>query len=106
MRMGYPSNEMPKSGKLPNYHQRRLQMSLRTALARIQGEILGRETKVKRRLALLTIMAFTLLLSGCMVKPISEPKVGGGFDLNMFIRNPIVMGIIIIVVLWFMFRKK
>ncbi len=53
-----------------------------------------------KKLLVLFILLLIAPLSGC------SNQSGGGFDLVAFTKNPIVMAIIGILVLWYMLKKK
>lgn len=57
---------------------------------------------MKRALLLSILLSLTILLLGCG----SKTDGGGGFDLVALVHNPVVMAIIVIVVLWYMLKKK
>jgi len=46
-----------------------------------------------------------LLLSGCISSGATSSS-GGGFDLNKFIRNPFVMGILVIIAIWVAIKMR
>jgi len=57
----------------------------------------------KRLLAILLSLLFLLSASSCIS---SNAGGGGGFDIGKFVRNPIIMGIIVIAALYFAFKSS
>jgi hypothetical protein len=53
----------------------------------------------------LSILLLPLVFTSCLKTGISGGG-GGGFDIVRFLKNPIVMGIIIIIVLYFVFKSS